>query len=278
MTQSPKPTAPIPPATSTVHQLFDLTGKVALVTGASGLLGEALSTALAEAGATIVVASRDKARAEAFAATLPSPKGTKHLGVALDYLDEKSCQQGFADAVADAGKLDILVNNGLSREGATTDWTNVTAKDFTEHLANNTGYFLLSRSMYHHAVSRKATASIIMIGSMYGVVGSYPEAYEGECVASPVQYHALKGGTIHMTRHLAVYWAKQGVRVNCISPGPFPKESFFSEVVERLKKKSPMGRMGKPHELKGAVVFFASDASSYVTGQNLLVDGGWTAW
>ncbi len=276
MTDTPKPTAPVPSAT--VNQLFDLTGKTALVTGASGLLGEAMSTALAEAGATIVVASRDKARAQAFAATLPSPAGAKHLGVALDYLDEKSCEQGFNDAVAAAGKLDILVNNGLSRDAATTDWTNVTAKDFNEHLSNNTGYFLLSRAMYHHAVSRKAPASIIMIGSMYGVVASYPDAYEGECIASPVQYHALKGGTIHMTRHLSVYWAKQGVRVNCISPGPFPKESFYSEVVERLKKKSPMGRMGKPHELKGAVVFFASDASSYVTGQNLLVDGGWTAW
>ncbi len=274
----PVTNAPVPAPTSTVQQLFDLTGKTALVTGASGYLGEAMSFALAEAGAKIVVASREKSRAEEFAAKLPTPNGVKHLGVALDYMDEKSCENGFADAVAAAGKLDILVNNGLSRDAATTDWTNVTAKDFTDHLANNTGYFLLARAMYHHAVGRKAPASIIMIGSMYGVVASYPDAYEGECIASPVQYHALKGGTIHMTRHLAVYWARQGVRVNTISPGPFPKESFFNEVVERLKHKCPMGRMGKPQELKGAVVFFASDASSYITGQNLLVDGGWTAW
>jgi NAD(P)-dependent dehydrogenase (short-subunit alcohol dehydrogenase family) len=114
---------------------------------------------------------------------------------------------------------------------------------------------------------------------MYGVVGSYPDAYQGVSVASPVQYHALKGGTIHMTRHLAVYWAKDGVRVNCISPGPFPlPDGIKEEMKQRLESKSPMGRMGQAHELKGTVVYFASDASSYVTGQNLLVDGGWTAW
>jgi NAD(P)-dependent dehydrogenase (short-subunit alcohol dehydrogenase family) len=117
-----------------------------------------------------------------------------------------------------------------------------------------------------------------MIGSMYGVVGSYPEAYEGVVPASPVAYHALKGGIVHMTRHLGVYWAKDGVRVNCLSPGPFPGPAANATMVERLTTKSPMGRMGRPEELKGALVFLASEASSYVTGQNLLVDGGWTAW
>jgi len=117
-----------------------------------------------------------------------------------------------------------------------------------------------------------------MLGSMYGQVGSYPDAYEGVCVASPVAYHTLKGGLIHMTRHLAVYWARDRVRVNCLSPGPFPSEKAAPAMVERLCTKSPMGRMGLPHELKGAIVFLASDASSYMTGQNLTIDGGWTAW
>ena len=94
----------------------------------------------------------------------------------------------------------------------------------------------------------------------------------------PVAYHALKGGIVHMTRHLAVYWAKDGIRVNCLSPGPFPSEKAPREMVERLCTKSPMGRMGSPHELKGALLFLASDASSYMTGQNLIIDGGWTAW
>src|SRR5262249_20013282 len=120
--------------------------------------------------------------------------------------------------------------------------------------------------------------SIIMLGSMYGLVGSYPDAYKGICAASPAAYHALKGGVIHLTRHLAVYWAKAGIRVNCLSPGPFPGPSAPAALRARLQTKCPMNRPGQPHELKGAILFLASDASSYVTGQNLVVDGGWTAW
>jgi gluconate 5-dehydrogenase len=144
-------------------------------------------------------------------------------------------------------------------------------------LANATGYFELARLLRNHVVERKISASIIMLGSMYGIVGSYPDAYAG-MMASPVAYHALKGGILQMTRHLAVYWATDRVRVNSLSPGPFPAPTVSAEMVERLCSKSPMQRMGKPYELKGALVFLASDASSYMTGQNLVIDGGWTSW
>ena len=127
-------------------------------------------------------------------------------------------------------------------------------------------------------LERRAPASIILIGSMYGMVASYPDAYEGICNASPVAYHTLKGGLLHMTRHLAVYWARDRVRVNCLSPGPFPSEKAPAAMVERLCTKLPMKRMGRPHELKAAIVFLASEASSFMTGQNLVIDGGWTAW
>ena len=132
--------------------------------------------------------------------------------------------------------------------------------------------------MHQHAVERQAPASIILLASMYGLVGSYPDVYEGVSAASPVAYQTLKGGIIQMARHLAVYWAKDRVRVNCLSPGPFPPQVGPAELVERSATKSPLGRMGTPAELKGAIVFLASDASSYMTGQNLVVDGGWTAW
>ena len=114
--------------------------------------------------------------------------------------------------------------------------------------------------------------------SMYGSVGSYPDAYEDVSPASPVAYHTLKGGILQMTRHLAVYWASKGVRVNSLSPGPFPAPGAPRGMVQRLEQKSPMKRMGRPDELKGAIVFLASQASSYMTGQNLVIDGGWTAW
>ena len=113
------------------------------------------------------------------------------------------------------------MNNG--NEAQEKKWTDVTADEFTRQLANATGYFLLARLMRNHVVAR-APASIVMLGSMYGLVGSYPDAYEGVCPASPVGYHALKGGIVHLTRHLAVYWARDGVRVNCLNPGPFPMD------------------------------------------------------
>jgi NAD(P)-dependent dehydrogenase (short-subunit alcohol dehydrogenase family) len=260
----------------TIQNLFDLTGKVALITGGSGYLGGAFSRALAEGGASVVIASRAKERAEQVAANLPSPNGAAHFGVQLDQLDEESLNAGFDAAVEAAGQVDILINNG--QQGHPLDLTDVTGEAFSEDLKNATGYFLLARRFRDHVVSRKAHGSVVMIGSMYGVVGSYPDAYEDICTASPVQYHALKGGIIHMTRHLACYWARDGVRVNCLSPGPFPSEKAPREMVERLKTKLPMRRMGEPHELKGSLILLASDAGTYITGQNLLVDGGWTAW
>ncbi|MBC8873122.1 MAG: SDR family oxidoreductase [Planctomycetes bacterium] len=259
-----------------VGELFDLTGKRALITGASGYLGGAMSRALAEAGATVVASSRDLSRAQSVAASLPATGGASHQAVRLDHMDEASMDEGFSRAIELAGDLDILVNNG--HDPLANDLTNVTDEQFTRQLANATGYFHLARLLHGHAVERGAAASVIMLGSMYGLVGSYPKAYQDVCPASPVAYHALKGGIIHLTRHLAVYWARDKVRVNCLSPGPFPPPRISPELVHRLCDHSPVGRMGLPHELKGAVVYLASDASSYMTGQNIVIDGGWTAW
>jgi NAD(P)-dependent dehydrogenase (short-subunit alcohol dehydrogenase family) len=264
------------PNEPSIDDLFNLSGKVALITGGTGYLGSSFARALAEAGATVVIASRDLSRAQAAAAQLPTPGAAEHFGVVINQLDEDSLNAGFDTAVETAGQVDILINNG--QQGHALDLTNVTAEAFSKDLQNATGYFLLARRLRDHVVQREAAGSIVMIGSMYGVVGSYPDAYEGVCVASPVQYHTLKGGIVHMTRHLASYWARDNVRVNCLSPGPFPNEKAPAEMVERLKTKNPMQRMGQPHELKGALLLLASDAGSFITGQNLLVDGGWTAW
>ena len=260
----------------TVQDLSSLSGKVALVTGGTGYLGTAFGNALAEAGASVVISSRDAARAQEAAAKLPSPGGATHHGVELDQMDGDSTRRGFAAAVEAAGQVDVLVNNGLDAEGK--DLTEISFEEFARHQTNNAGYFELARLQHDHAVARGAPASIVNLGSMYGQVGSYPEAYDGVCSASSVAYHALKGGTIHMTRHLGVYWAQDKVRVNCLSPGAFPNPAGAPEaLVVRLIEKCPMQRMGIPEELKGAIVFLASDASSYMTGQNLTIDGGWTA-
>ena len=258
-----------------VRSPFDLCGKVALITGATGHLGRPMAEALAEAGASVVVSSRRLADAQAVADRLPRLGAAHHIGVEIDHMDEESVAAGFAAAVAQ-GNVDILVCN--AHEHVAEDWTSVTAEQFNRQLANTTGYFLLARRFRDHIVARGVSGSIIFLGSMYGVVGSYPDVYADVSPASPVAYHALKGGIAQMTRHLAVYWAKDGIRVNCLSPGPFPSEKAPPELVRRLSARSPMARIGQPHELKGPLVFLASDASSYMTGQSLLIDGGWTAW
>ena len=266
----------MPNTEPTVADLFNLSGRVALLTGGCGHLGSAMSRALAEAGASVVITSRSGDKAAAAAKQLPVVGNAKHFGIALDHMQPETLADRVGEAIRIAGQIDVLVNNG--NEGPAADWTNVTPEQFNRYLANATGYFELSRLVRQHVVDRQAAASIILLGSMYGVVGSYWDAYEGVCPASPVAYHALKGGIVHMTRHLACYWAQDNVRVNCLSPGPFPTDKAPAKMVKRLCDKLPMKRMGRPSELKGAIVFLASDASSYMTGQNLLIDGGWTAW
>lgn len=258
----------------TIQDLFDLSGRSALITGATGWLGSSMARALAEAGAAVCISSRDGARAQEAADGLP---GEGHAGVELNQTDSTSMETGFSAAVAALGKLDILINNGLDR--IEHDLTDCTFEEFADHQKNTAAYFYLARLMRDHLVGRNATGNIVMLGSMYGQVASYPDSYEGVSVASPVAYHAHKGGTIHMTRHLAAYYAEDGVRVNCISPGPFPKDGGIPKEMERrLSEKLPMKRMGRPFELKGTLLLLVSDAGSYITGQNITVDGGWTAW
>ena len=260
-----------------VNSPFDLTGKTALVTGGTGYLGLAFCTSLAKAGARVIVASREEGRAQQVALSLPTAGDTTHLGVAIDYRDDKAIEQGFQAAIHSAGQVDILVNNGHILDPR--DWTTVDSAGFDQQMRNATGYFLLARLFRDAAVTQQHSGSIVMLGSMYGSVASYPEVYDGIGPASSVAYQCLKGGIAQMVRHLAAYWAKDGIRVNALSPGPFPNPSGApAELIDRLAQKSPMGRIGRAEEIGGPLVFLCSEASSYVTGHNLLVDGGWTAW
>ena len=232
-----------------------------------------MARALAETGARIIVTSREASRAVEVAKSLPNGCNVRHQSLVLDQLSSESIEAAFKE-IACCGAIHVLVNNAY--ESIPNDWTDITAEQFNRQLANVTGYFLLARCVRNHAVTCGVPASIIMLGSMYGVAGSYPQAFEGRR-ASPVAYHAVKGAVLQMTRHLAVYWAKDQVRVNSLSPGSFPNLGIPNDEL-KPSPWNPMGRIGQPWELKGAVVFLASDASSYVTGHNLLVDGGWTAW
>jgi len=262
----------------TLRELFDLTGKVALVIGGTGYLGRAMSEALAEAGAWVAIGSRSQERADAAVARLPGGADS-HFGIVCDVTDER-CVRRCVDQVAEHfGRLDVLVNSVAG--GNPADIDSAGSRDLAESLAVNLiGPFVASQQAAIH-MRAAGGGSIIHIGSMYGLVGSYPQIYEGIANSSPPAYHAAKGGLIHLTRYQAVYWAKDNIRVNCISPGPFPRpvqHAGRAEFLRRLADRVPLGRCGFNWELKGAVVFLASEASSFVTGHNLVVDGGWTAW
>ena len=191
------------------------------------------------------------------------------MGLGFDQGDTDTIPGFVADVVKQVGQVDILVNNAYG--GTAPDIDNATAEDFDNaYHTGVTAYFLLAREVVDHLRCRGAAGSIINIGSMYGVVASYPDAYADLPANSPPNYHGLKGGVVHLTRHLAVYWAKDNVRVNAISPGAFPSQKVHDtmpDFVERLEQRVPMGRMGSPHELKGLVVLLASDAGSYLTGR-----------
>ena len=260
----------------TIQELFDLTGKAALISGASGWLGIVVRPCAGRGGRLRRRVEPGQGARRGDRGGPAEPRWRRALRSTARPHGRRLHRAGFRDAVEAAGKLDVLVNNGL--EANSKGIADVTFEEFARHQANNAGYFALARLIRDHAVERGAPASIVMIGSMYGMVGSYPDAYEGLDFRSPVAYHALKGGTIHLTRHLAVYWAQDNVRVNCLSPGAFPKDQVVEEVIGRLSAKSPMKRLGRPHELKGALLLLASDAGSYITGANIPVEGGWTAW
>jgi len=254
----------------TVKELFDLTGRVALVTGGAGHLGRAISEGLAEAGATVAVASRNLERCREVAERL----GPRSLALALEMGNEESMRGTVDKVAAHFDRLDILVNCAYS--GPRSDLESATGQEFDEALhLTITSYFLASQQAARH-MRRNGGGSIIQIASIFGVVASSPELFE-----SPPAYHAGKGGLVHLTRYMAVYWAPDQIRVNTISPGPFPPAASLKEKADYYRKiaaNSPMKRLGQAWEIKGAALFLASDASSFVTGHNLVVDGGWTAW
>ncbi len=245
---------------------FDLAGKVAIVTGTSRGLGQYFGRALAKAGADLVITSRDPAKLREFQKEVES-LGRKTLPLPLDVRDYASIQQMAAAAMEHYGKIDILVNNaGCNVRKPALD---VTWDDWNLVLETNLrGTFFVSQAVARHMINRKY-GRIINIGSVTCVAG-----YAG---LGP--YGASRGGVKQLTMSLADDWGIHGITVNCLAPGWFKTAQNAvmyenKEWVDYLCDRIPLKRPGQPHDLDGAVVFLASDASQYVTGQTLLVDGG----
>jgi NAD(P)-dependent dehydrogenase (short-subunit alcohol dehydrogenase family) len=262
---------------------FRLDGRLAFLSGATGHLGKPMARALAGAGAHVVLNARSQNALEALAAELIDD-GNQVSVACFDITDETAARAYFGKIAEKHGRLDVLVNNANSGRPGTID--SATAGDFHQaYCINVTAAFqLLQLSLPLLKESGKRTAggaSVINIASMYGSVSPDPSIYGASGANNPPYYGPAKAGLIQLTRYAACHLASNRIRVNCISPGPFPATQFLErdpEFGNRLSAKVPLQRTGDPRELQGPLLFLASDASSYVTGVNLAVDGGWTAW
>jgi NAD(P)-dependent dehydrogenase (short-subunit alcohol dehydrogenase family) len=267
-----------------MDNLFSLKNKTAIVTGALGLLGKKHCEALADAGANVIVADMNEAACEAFAAAL----GERHGGLKIDVTSEDSLKIARDKIITRYGTIDVLVNNaaindmfenpGMAKE--LSAFENYPLDAFKKSRdVNVTGVFLASQ-VFGSVMAKQGSGSIINIASTYGIVGPDQSIYRDECgeqtfYKSPV-YPVTKGAVVNFTRFLAAYWGNKGVRVNTLSPGGVEnsQNEFF---IQNYSAKTLLGRMARPTDYQGALVFLASEASAYMTGANLVVDGGWTA-
>lgn len=272
---------------SVYRSQFDLSGRLAVVTGGAGFLGRAFCQAYAEFGASVAVLDLDGKAAAQFAADIAKSSGRRCIGVSCDISDAKSVREAERRVTGELGPARILHNNaanqsaGLKAEFAPfekfdlQDWRKVMSVDVD-------GTFLMSQAFGATMAKAGQGGSIIQTSSIYGLLGPDNRIYEGatyagHSIGSPAVYSAGKAAMVGLTRWLATYWAKVGIRANAIMPGGVEdrqNDTFKQAYGNRV----PLGRMAKKSEIVGAALFLASDASSYVTGQCLFVDGGLSAW
>lgn len=263
-----------------VMKLFDLGGKVAIVTGGRGLYGASISEGLCEAGATVIIASRNKSKCEELAESLRS-RGYSAYGMALDLSSDESIKKLAEDVAGRFGGIDILVNNAVDRTNMTPLSTATREKLQSSADINLNGQILLSQAVIPYMIE-KGAGSIINVSSMRGLdcphFPFYPEAMGDQ----PVNYTTEKWALVGLTKYMAGLYGKNKIRVNCIAPGGYnPALSDNPETqkfVETYKENCPLGCFANEDDIKGPVVFLASEAANYVTGATLVMDGGWTIW
>ena len=261
-------------------ELFSLEGKVAIVTGGRGLYGASISEGLCEMGATVVIASRNGAKCDEFADTLRK-KGYSAVGMSLDLSDDDSIKALARDVADKYGKIDILVNNAVDRSNMTS-LNNATRQKLQDSASTNlNGQILLSQAVLEYMVKAES-GSIINISSMRGLdcphFPFYPEAMGDQ----PINYTTEKWAMVGMTKYMAGRYGKHHIRVNCIAPGGFnpglSDNPDTKKFVDTYIENCPLGCWANEDDIKGPVIFLASEAANYVTGATLVMDGGWTIW
>lgn len=260
-----------------VLELLSLKGKVAIITGGAGYLGRAMTLSLCEAGADVYVLSRNKASFD------QNSFDKEHIFFLKgDIMDSDSIKSCYETVVKERGHIDILINNAFTMkgDGFPEDITDEMWAYSSDGLIGS--IFRCTREVIPY-MKKNGYGKIINISSMYGVVSPNLSVYEGggcEENLNPINYGTFKAGVIQMTKYFATYLIKSDINVNCITPGPYPSEEVQKncEFIKRLSEKNPSGRIGTPDDLKGVTLLLASDASKYIVGQNIIVDGGWTIW
>jgi NAD(P)-dependent dehydrogenase (short-subunit alcohol dehydrogenase family) len=260
-------------------EMFSLAGKTALITGATGYLGSAMAESLAQAGAHVLVNSRSQEACNRLAAKIRSA-GYSAESLPFDVTDEALVRKKCRKLVK--SPLHVLINNAAS-----TNLGNIQASFANAYRQRYEVILVAAHNLLQGAlqglrksVKETGDASVINIASMYGVVSPDPRIYSSGREVSPPFYGAAKAALLQWTRYAACEFAGEGIRVNAISPGPFPSKDAQKKkrFIEKLSEKNPTGRVGQADEIKGPVLFLASSASTYVNGANIAVDGGWTSW
>jgi NAD(P)-dependent dehydrogenase (short-subunit alcohol dehydrogenase family) len=250
---------------------FSLKGRTAVVTGGAGLYGRQIAEALAEAGARTFMASRDQAKLGEQAKKFRDA-GLDVTALELDQGSEASVKALLQEVLRRAGSVEVLINNAVLRP--MKDWSDPAAAFAKSMEVNATGLFLMTRAFGDHMAAR-GRGSIINVGSIQGVVGPDFTLYEGLDWGTPPDYFFHKGGLLQLTKYAASKLGPRGVRVNAISPGGFFNHQD-DRFVPRYNARTFLGRMANETDLKGIIVFLASDASAYITGENIMVDGGYS--
>jgi NAD(P)-dependent dehydrogenase (short-subunit alcohol dehydrogenase family) len=270
-------------------ELFDLTGRVAVVTGGAGFLGYFHGAILADAGARVILLDLPAANPEARAQQLCTEHDAEAVGLTCDIASESSLESCRSEILTRFGRIDILVNNAANNpkvEVGNTAWSRLESFPIeiwdADIRVGLTGAFLCSR-VFGTEMARRRSGAIVNIASDLAIIAPDQRLYrldgvpDGSQPVKPVTYSVVKTGLLGLTRYLATYWSDANVRVNAISPGGVYNDQP-QVFLDRLKQLIPMGRMANCDEYQGAILFLCSDASSYMTGANLVVDGGRTCW
>src|SRR5580698_5017771 len=282
---------PITAADLKLNTLFNLEGKTAVLTGASGFLGRTFALALLANGARVVALGRSE-RLQSEAKTWANQFGADKISVAqIDMYNVAALNELCDKIAAEEKSIDVLINNAHELGSATGfnvpegSLENSTFDQWQRNLQGGVYWAVQTTQRLGIRMKQQHSGSIINIATMYASVAPRPQLYQGTSSLNPPGYSASKAALAAFTRYTASYWGRDGVRANCISPGPFSNTEDIgtgqnavaedSPFVQRLRGYTVLDRIGRPRELVGALLFLASDASSYVTGQNLNVDGGW---